>query len=91
MKLNEQCMIVIPKICVDDLPVMHSGGTLTRCKMIDFPNKLPQYTTSDVLYSLVKLLELNYITLDTNEKLWDEHTKVRDVTYYGHKYLEKFQ
>lgn len=91
MKLNEQCMIDILKICVDDIHVMESGGTLTRYKMIDFPNKLPQYTTSDVLYSLVKLLELNYITLDTNEKLWDEHTKVRDVTYYGHKYLEKFQ
>ena len=91
MKLNEQCMFDILKICVDDIHVMESGGTLTRCKMIDFPNKLPQYTTSDVLYSLVRLLELNYITLDTNEKLWDEHTKVRDVTYYGHKYLEKFQ
>ena len=66
MKLNEQCMFDILKICVDDIHVMESGGTLTRCKMIDFPNKLPQYTVSDVLYSLVKLLELNYITLDTN-------------------------
>ena len=91
MKLNEQCMIDILKICVDEIHVMESSGTLTRCKMIDCPDKRPQYSTADVLYSLVKLLELNYITLDTNEKLWDEHTKVRDVTYYGHKYLEKFQ
>ena len=63
MKLNEQCMIDILKICVDDIHVMESGGTLTRCKMVEFPNKLPQYTTSDVLYSLVKegmLLSIEY-------------------------------
>lgn len=87
MTLNENCMKDILKICVNDIHVMKSGGTLTRCKMVNFPDKLPQYTISNVLYSLVKLLELNYITLDTNEKLWDEHTKVRDVTYYGHKFL----
>ena len=91
MKLNEKCMKDILQICVNDIHVMESGGTLTRCKMIDFPDKLPQYSTADVLYSLVKLLELNYITLDTNNKIWDEHTKVRDVTYCGHKFLEKFQ
>ena len=50
MKLNEQCMFDILKICVDDIYVMESGGTLTRCKMIDFPDKLPQYSTADVLY-----------------------------------------
>lgn len=89
MKLNEQCMADILKICVSDIYVMESGGTVTRCKMLDFPDKLPQYTMSDVLYSLVKLVELNYIV--TNEKLWNEYTKVLDVTYYGHKYLESFQ
>ena len=29
MKLNEQCMIDILKICVDDIHVMESGGALT--------------------------------------------------------------
>lgn len=91
MKLNEQCMIDILKISVNDIYVMESGGTLTKCKVLDFPKKLSQYAMSDVLYSLIKLVELNYIILDNNDKIWDEFTKVKDVTYYGHKYLEEWQ
>lgn len=80
----------ILQICADDIHVLQSGGTLTCCKMFEFSDKLPQYSTADIFYSLVKLVELNYITLNQKEKLWDEDTKVRDVTYYGHKFLESF-
>ena len=61
MKLNEQCMIDILKICVDDIHVMESGGTLTRCKMIDFSNTVK----INILNSLK--IKLAYLSSTLNE------------------------
>lgn len=90
MKLNEQCMKDILQYCTNDIHVMLSGTTITRCKLLDLPEKFPKYSTEDVIYSLIKLIELNYLTITPKDELWDENTKVNDVTYYGYKYLENF-
>ena len=87
MTLNEKCMKDILQYCANDVHVMMSGATITRCKLLDLPKEFPEYTTEEILYSLVKLIELNYLTITPQNELWDEHTKVKDVTYYGHKYI----
>ena len=92
MKLNEQCMVDILEYCIDKIHVSANGYTYTTVKLIELPTILKQHEIMDVFYSVKKLLELKYITLDnTTDIIWDEDSKVSDVTYYGHKYLENFQ
>lgn len=91
MKLNEQCMRDILQYCVDDIHVSSNGYTYTTIKILDLPLHLKQYEILDVYYSVKKLHELNYITIDTVDVPWDIESHISDVTYYGHKYLESFQ
>ena len=63
----------------------------TTIKILDLPLYFRQYDILDVYYSVKKLCELNYITLDTIDVPWEENTCISDITYYGHKYIESFQ
>lgn len=91
MKLNEKCMRDILQYCVDNIHVTRTGITYTSIYLFNFPKIFsPLYTDLDICYSLVKLIELNYITINSNDDRWNENTSVKDVTYQGHKYLESF-
>lgn len=92
MKINEKCMRDILQHCVNNIHVTRTGITYTSLHLFDFPKIFsPLYTDLEVCYSLVKLIELNYIIIENNsDDRWDEKTSVIDVTYQGHKYLESF-
>lgn len=91
MKLNEQCMIDILGYCIDNIHITSRGYVYSPCKLLELSKQFPQYEKKDILYSLVKLIEMNYITINTKDVLWNENTNVVDVTYYGHKYYEEWQ
>lgn len=96
MKLNENCMKDILQYCADNIYVLASGMTTTQIKPLYIKDIFTQYDVQDVIYSLAQLVHLNYLITDyipfdsVDRRLWDENTKVVDVTYAGHKYLESF-
>lgn len=91
MRINEKCMKDILQHCVDNIHVTRTGITYTSLHLFDFPKIFsPLYTDLEVCYSLVKLIELNYIIINSIDDRWNENTSIADVTYQGHKYLERF-
>lgn len=91
MRLNEKCMRDILQYFVKNIHITYRGYVYTSCSVLDVAKNFPQYDEKEVLYSIVKLIELKYITINSTDVLWNENTKVCDVTYYGHKYLYDFQ
>ena len=91
MNLNEKCMRDILKYCIDNIHVTRTGITYTSLRLFDFPKIFtPLYSDIEICYSLVNLIELNYIIINSNNNRWNDDTSILDVTYQGHKYLEKF-
>ena len=94
MKLNEQCMKEILEYCINNIQITDEGKVHTFIRIFDIPKHFSnQYENSDVLYSIKKLIELNYIIisdLSAYDNKWHPGAFVYDVTYHGHKYLEGF-
>lgn len=92
MELNEKCMRDILKYCVDDIHVTTEGKTFTMIRLFHIPKHFSeQYDKNDIVYSVKKLIELNYISisdLSDFDGKWQPWAFVHDVTYEGHKYLE---
>lgn len=91
MKLNEKCMRDILQYFINDIHISYKGYVYTSCNVLEVAKHFPQYDEKEVLYSILKLIELKYILINSTDELWNENTKVCDVTYYGHKYLEDIQ
>ena len=94
MKLNEMCMKDILQYCADDLQITKSGKAFTLIRLMHIPKHFSsRYNEEDIIYSVRKLIELNYIVISEPSDFdngWQPSTFIRDVTYEGHKYLEKF-
>lgn len=92
MKLNEKCMRDVLQYCADDIRITTEGKTFTMIRLFHIPKHFSgQYNKQDIIYSVKKLIELNYIVIsdlsDFNNE-WQPWAFVHDVTYEGHKYLE---
>lgn len=84
----------ILQYCADDIHITEEGETRTMIRIFHIPKHFSeQYERQDILYSIKKLIELNYIVISDltwcNNK-WDASTFIYDVSYQGHKYLESF-
>lgn len=88
MKLNENCMKDILKYVVKNGKVT-DNGVCYGCKIIEIQNYFKQqYDFKETAYAIIKLIELEYINTNINEKSWNENHEIADITYAGHKYLE---
>ena len=87
MKLNEQCMKDILKYLAEKITIT-DNGVCNGCKIVEIQKYFePQYSIKETAYAIKKLIEINYVVLNTTEKSWKDETKIEDITYAGHKYL----
>lgn len=94
MKLNEKCMKDILEHCADNIVITDEGQTHTLVRLFDIIKQFSKkYEREEVLYSLKKLIELNYVIisdLSVYDGKWHPGVFIHDVTFQGHKYLENF-
>lgn len=86
MKLNETCMKDVLQFIVDNATICDNGA-FSGCSIFDVQKQLsPRYSKIETAYAIKKLVELKYIILNANTS-WNEYSRIDDVTYEGHKYL----
>lgn len=86
MKLNEKCMKDVLRYAVENTEVT-DNGVCYGCKIVDLQKSLlTTYSMKETAYAIVKLRELEYITMSC-DKSWNENNSITDVTYKGHLYL----
>lgn len=88
MKLNEKCMKDILKYVVKNGSIT-DNGVYCGCKITEMQEHFKsQYELKETAYAINKLIELKYITTDMSGMSWSDISKIEDITYDGHKYLE---
>lgn len=88
MKLNEKYMKDILEYVVKNRDVT-DNGVYCGCNIIEMQKHIKtQYELKETAYAINKLIELGYITTDMSGKSWSDISKIEDITYDGHKYLE---
>lgn len=100
MKLNPDCMRIILKYCVENIDYkeveLNSWSEKTVTLQMLYENKIfEKFAKKDIMYSVMKLCEYNYITLarvcpNEGQKYIDSCT-ITDVTVCGHNFYESIQ
>ena len=100
MKLNPDCMRIILKYCVEnidyqEISVNNWAGKTVTLQMLYKCVELKKFDKRDIMYSVMKLCEYNYITLSNiypNEgQKYINSCTITDVTVYGHNFYESIQ
>lgn len=100
MKLNPDCMRIILKYCVENIDYkeveLNSWSEKTVTLQMLYENKIfEKFAKKDIMYSVMKLCEYNYITLakiNPNEgQKYIDSCIITDVTIYGHNFYESIQ
>lgn len=99
MKLNPECIRCVLKYCVENIDYKEIGlGDWTcRCVSLDelYKSKeLKKYDKKDIMYSVLKLHEYNYIIITNvspKNKTYFDKCSISDVTIHGHNFYESIR
>jgi hypothetical protein len=100
MKLNPDCMRVVLKYCVEniDYQEINLGGWFEKTvtlQMLYEDKEFSKFMKKDIMYSVMKLCEYNYITLSqvypNGGKKYIDNCIITDVTMHGHNFYESIQ
>lgn len=90
MKLDFDCVREV-LLVLEEISVMQDNHMFKPLTVNDFMVKISDYSENEVLYTLQKLLEADYINAvynyDTDLPFNKTRFFIQDLTYSGHEYL----